>query len=91
MILDKEAVGEKKFFDGRNVESKDSTLACNYLKESFEIYDEIKDLISANRSFILKAKFKYQRVTVWSHVMGFLLGVGASVLASWVWTCVLKM
>ncbi len=60
-ILSKEESGEKKFFNGRDIESRDSLKACEYLQESISIYGDIMDLIDEKRPYIVKAKFKYRK------------------------------
>ncbi len=90
-ILEMEEQGEQKFFYGRDLEAKNIEKACEYLKESFKVYDKIMELIDEKRSLIVKAKFKYKRVTIFSQIMGFVLGILASIIASWVWTYLFKL
>lgn len=90
-ILELEDAGEKKFFEGRDWEAKKISVACDYLKESFKIYDDIMNKIDESRKYIVKAKFKYRRVTIFSQITGFFIGVLASIVASWIWLCLLKM
>lgn len=90
-VLTLEDDGERKFFEGRDWEAKEINVACDYLKESFKIYDQIMCIIDENREKIIKAKFKYRKVTIFSQIVGFLIGVLASVVASWIWICLLKM
>lgn len=90
-ILEQEELGEKKFFEGRDWEAKDTKKACDYLKDSFTIYDGIMTTIDKKRKYIIKAKFKYRKVTIFNQVLGFCLGVLASIAASWIWMCLLRM
>lgn len=86
-ILTLEDDGEKKFFDGREWEAKDISKACDLLKESFKMYDQIMELIDENRRFIIQKQIKYVRVSTFSKIIGFLMGVLASIAASWIWLC----
>ena len=90
-ILSKEELGEKKFFEGRDIESKDSLKACEYLQESIVIYGDIMDLIDKKRPYIVKAKFRYRKATIFSQLLGFGLGIIASIVASLIWKYLLKM
>lgn len=90
-ILQQEDDGEKKFFEGRDLEATDINKACDRLQESFKIYDAIMDEIDKKRKFILKAKFKYVKVTMLSQISGFFIGILASMAASWILGCLFKM
>ncbi len=49
------------------------------------------DLIDEKRPYIVKAKFKYRKATIFSQLLGFGLGVMASIVASVIWKFLLKM
>lgn len=84
-ILDKEDEGENVYFTGKKLESKNIKEACSYLKKSFEIYDDIDFLIKDKRELILDTKKRYQAISFGNQIIGFIVGVMASVLASGVW------
>lgn len=50
----------------RDIESKDSLKACEYLQESIVIYGDIMDLIDKKRPYIVKAKSRYRKATIFS-------------------------
>lgn len=89
-ILDLEDEGERIFSEARSIESKDIANACEMLQESALKYDEIFRLIDDKRDLILKAKFKYRRVTLVNGIIGFLLGVAGSVAATYLWETVIR-
>ena len=63
-ILDLEDEGERIFSGARSIESKNIVKSCEMLQESTIKYDEIFKLINKKRELILRAKFKYRRVTL---------------------------
>jgi hypothetical protein len=85
MILDLEDEGEKIFSEARSIEAKDIVESCEKIQESTLKYDEIFQLIAEKRELILKAKFKYRRVTLANRILGFAIGVVASIVAAYLW------
>ena len=59
-------------------------------KESTIKYDEIFQKINRARKHVLKAQFKYRRVTLVNGIIGFLLGIVASIAATCLWEIVIK-
>ena len=93
-VLELEEEGEKIFSDARSVEAKNIVKACELIQDSTMKYEEITQLIDSKRSkreLILKAKFKYVRVTFLNGIIGFIVGVVASVIATWIWECFIHM
>lgn len=90
-VLSLEDEGERIFTLARSIEAKDVTGACDLLQESTMKYDKIDDLINndKNREEIIKAKIKYTRVSVLNWLIGFVVGVIASVIATWIWECII--
>ena len=60
------------------------------LQESTIKYDEIFKLIDKKRELVLRAKFKYRRVTLVNGIIGFLIGVVASIAATYLWETVIQ-
>lgn len=89
-VLDMEDEGEKIFTHARETESKNIVEACNLIQESTLKYDQIMDLINEKRKYIVKAKFKYRRVTLLNWLIGFVIGIIASVIAAGIWECVIN-
>ena len=50
--------------------------------------DSIKETINEKQELILKVKIKYIRVSLINQVVGFLLGIRASIIASWIFECI---
>lgn len=90
-VLELEEEGEKIFSDARSVEAKNIVKACELIQDSTMKYEEITQLIDSKRELILKAKFKYVRVTFLNGIIGFIVGVVASVIATWIWECFIHM
>lgn len=86
-MLSLEDEGESIFTSARSIEGKDITKACDLLQESTMKYDEITELINGKRIFIIKAKFKYRRVTAFNWLIGFIVGVIASIIATGIYEC----
>ena len=84
-VLDLEDEGERIFTAARDIEAKDIVKACNLIQNSTMKYDEITQLIDEKRDYIVKAKFKYRRVTFLNWLIGFVIGVVASIIATWIW------
>lgn len=84
-ILDLEDEAEKIFASARNIESKDIVKACSMIQESTIKYEEIMTLIDDKRSYIVKAKFKYNRVTILNRLIGITVGIIASIIAAVIW------
>lgn len=84
-VLDLEDEGERIFTSARSIESKNIVKACELIQESTMKYDEIAQLIEKKRVLIVKAKFKYRRVTLLNWLIGFGIGVAASIIAAWIW------
>lgn len=89
-ILDLEDEGERIFSGARSIESKNIVKSCEMLQESTIKYDEIFKLIDKKRELILRAKFKYRRVTLVNGIIGFLIGVVASMAATYLWETVIQ-
>lgn len=89
-ILDLEDEGERIFSEARSMESKNIAKSCEMLQESTIKYDKIFKLIDDKRKLILKAKFKYRRVTLVNGIIGFLIGVVASIAATYLWEIVIQ-
>ncbi len=89
-ILDLEDEGERIFSEARSMESKNIAKSCEMLQESTIKYDKIFKLIDKKRKLILKAKFKYRRVTLVNGIIGFLIGVVASIAATYLWEIVIQ-
>lgn len=89
-ILDMEDEGEAKYFEGRKVEARDINEACRYLRESFEIYGNIDDLIEKKRELIVRVKVRHLRNSFLNQVVGFVVGIAASIIASWLWNLITK-
>lgn len=89
-ILKLEDEGERIFSEARSIESKDVAKACEMLQESTIKYDEIFQKINRARKHVLKAQFKYRRVTLVNGIIGFLLGIVASIAATCLWEIVIK-
>ena len=89
-ILDLEDEGERIFSEARSMESKDIAKSCEMLQESTLKYDKIFELIDEKRKFILKAKFKYRKVTLINRFIGFLVGVAGGVAATYLWETVIR-
>lgn len=90
-ILDLEDEGERIFSSARSIESKDIVKACELIQESTMKYEEIKQLIDSRRVLIIKAKFKYRKVTLLNWLIGFAVGVVASIIATWIWECITSL
>lgn len=90
-ILDLEDEAEKIFSNARNIESKSVTEACRLIQESAIKYDIITDLINDKRIYIIKAKFKYKKVTLLNWLIGFSVGIIASIIAAGIWECIKNM
>ena len=90
-VLDLEEEGESLFSSARSVEAKDIEKACDLWQESIAQYDKIMNMIDEKRTFIVKAKFQYRRVTFLNRLDGFAIGIVASVIAAWIWECVIHM
>lgn len=84
-VLAKEELGEHTFLAGRNVESKDINRACLLYKESFEIYGTIEEMIQSKRDLIIRVKVKFRAVSIYNQIIGFILGIAASIIASYIW------
>lgn len=54
-------------------------------------YEEIKQLIDSRRVLIIKAKFKYRKVTLMNWLIGLAVGVVASIIATWIWECITSL
>lgn len=89
-ILDLEDEGERLHKEARDIESKDITKSCEVLVESASRYSEIQKKIDDKRKYVVRAKFRYRRVTVLNQLIGFLLGVAASILAAAIWENIIK-
>ncbi len=72
------------------MESKNIAKSCEMLQESTIKYDQIFRLLDDKRKLILKAKFKYRRVTLLNGIIGFLMGVVASIAATYLWETVVQ-
>ncbi len=72
------------------MESKNIAKSCEMLQESTIKYDQVFRLIDDKRKLILKAKFKYRRVTLLNGIIGFLIGVVASIAATYLWETVVQ-
>lgn len=81
-ILDLEDEAECIFAEAKKMESKDVEKSYGLFYQSAEKYKEIDNLINEKRQFIVKAKFKYRRITILNHAIGFLVGVASSIIAS---------
>lgn len=90
-VLSLEDEGERIFASARSIEAKDIVGACDLIQESTMKYEKIEALINdgEKRKLIIKAKFKYRRVTVLNWLIGFAVGVIASIIAAWVWECII--
>lgn len=84
-ILFLEEEGERIFSDARKVESKDIVKACNMIQDSTLVYDTIMNRISCNRDHIIHARFKYKRETIINKTIGFVVGIIASIFATYIW------
>lgn len=60
------------------------------LQKSTLKYDEIFKLINEKRRLILKAKFKYRRVSLVNCILGILIGIVGSIVATYLWETVLQ-
>lgn len=89
-ILDMEDEGERIFSEARSIESKNIAKSCDMLQESTLKYDEIFQLIDDKRELILKAKFKYRKVTLMNGFIGFLIGIMGSIIATYLWETVIQ-
>lgn len=82
---------EKEFFsDARAVEARNIAKACDLIQESTIKYDEITSLINEKRKLIVKAKFRYRRVTLFNWIIGFCVGIVASIIATYIWERVIN-
>ena len=90
-ILDLEDEAEKIFSNARNIESKSVAEACKLIQESAIKYDIITDLINDKRIYIIKAKFKYKKVTFLNWLIGFSVGIIASIIAAGIWEYIKNM
>lgn len=89
-IIELEDEGERIFSKARNIESKNITRSCEMLQESALKYDKILKLINEKRDLILKAKFKYHRITLLNGFIGFLIGIVGSIIATYLWENILQ-
>lgn len=81
-VLNLEDAGEKIFSEARSIESKDIVNVCNLIQESTLKYDEISALLQEKRDLIIKAKFKYRKVTILNWLIGFGGGIASSIIAA---------
>lgn len=72
------------------MESKNIAESCEMLQESTIKYDQIFRSIDDKGKLILKAKFKYRRVTLLKGIIGFSMGVVASIAATYLWETVVQ-
>lgn len=89
-ILELEDEGESIFSEARSLESKNIAISCEMLQKSTLKYDEIFKLINEKRRLILKAKFKYRRVSLVNCILGILIGIVGSIVATYLWETVLQ-
>lgn len=88
-ILDLEYESEKLFVLARKMESIDIENAYDLFYQSTEKYEKIEELISNKQKLIVKAKFKYRRVTLFNNIVTFIIGIITGVLASIIYTNVI--
>lgn len=88
-VLELEDEGEKIFSYARSIEAKNITKACDLIQESTMKYDSITQLIDEKRDLIIKAEFKYIRITFLNWATGFGVGVLASIIATWIYECIM--
>jgi hypothetical protein len=84
-ILDLEDQGELLFSEARKQEAKDINKSCDLLQESTSKYDTIEKIISEKRELIVKAKFKYRKISFINTIKGFGFGVLTSIVAAFAW------
>ena len=85
-IIDLEDEAESIFADAKREESIDINHSYELFYESASKYSEIDELIKEKREYIVKAKFRYRRVTFSNQLLGFVVGIVSSIIASIIYT-----
>ena len=73
---------EETFFKGRSVEHSDVDQACRYYEDYIDECEEILEYIRTKQNLISKAVFKQRRSKAKNIIIGFVLGIIGSLIAS---------